>query len=62
MINPHYVYIKPRNNINNIHTKHNQTERQNHHTHHTHNKTSNGFYVTQGAQRKHISRNERVLS
>ena len=61
MVNPHYVYIKPRNNINNIHTKHNQTERQSH-THHTHNKTSSGFYVTQGAQRKHISRNERALN
>ena len=67
MVNPHYVYIKPRNNINNIRVKHNLTERHNHnrsntHTNHTHNKTSSGFYVTQGAHGKHTSRNERVLS
>jgi hypothetical protein len=60
MVNPHYVYIKPRNNINNIHTKRNQTERQHSHSH---NKTSSGFYITQAAhKRKHTSRNERVLS
>ena len=45
--------------------KQNLTERHNHHhshTNHTHNKTSSGFYVTQGTHRKHTSRNERVLS
>ena len=67
MVNPHYVYIKPRNNINNIHTSNNQTERHNHHhsnthTNHTYNMTSSCFYVTQGAYRKRTSRNERLLS
>ena len=71
MVNPHYVYIKPHNNINNIRiSNNNQTERQNNHnrsnthihTNYTHNKTSSGFYVTQGTHRKHTSRNERVLS
>ena len=59
MVNPHYVYIKPRNNI---YTKHNQTERQNYQQH-SRNKTPSSFYITQAAtQKKEISRNERVLS